>query len=181
MADPFIGEIRMFAGNFAPKNWAFCDGQLIAISQNQALYSVIGMQYGGDGRTTFALPNLKDRVPMGNGNGPGLTPKSLGQFGGSMNAPLAENQIPNHTHTLNVNTVDADVVDPLASVPAKGVGQKVGPRSYPLNLYNEDPASVTMALETVQDTGGGQGHINIQPYLCVMFIICMVGVYPARQ
>lgn len=181
MADPYMGEIRMFAGNYAPENWAFCDGQMIAISQYQALYSILGTQYGGDGRTTFGLPNFKDRVPMGNGSGPGLTPRSSGQYGGSIYVALTEAQIPSHTHTLYANEEEADLNDPLAALPAKGRGRQVGPRNFPLNLYNEDPAPLTMALETVNNAGGNQEHVNVQPYLCVMFIICMVGTYPPRQ
>ena len=181
MADPYMGEIRMFAGNYAPVNWVFCDGQYLAISQFQALYSIIGTTYGGDGRSTFGVPNMKDRVPMGSGSGPGLTPRSPGQYGGNIFVTLTNAQIPAHTHAVYANEEEADLQKPLAALTAKGKGRKIGPRQFPLNLYNEENRDHAMNQETVQPVGGSQGHVNTQPYLGIYFIMCTVGIYPPRS
>lgn len=181
MADPYMGEIRMFAGNYAPVNWVFCDGQSLAISQFQALYSIIGTTYGGDGRSTFGVPNMKDRVPMGSGSSPGLTPRSPGQYGGNIFVTLTGAQIPAHTHAVYANEEEADLQKPLAALTAKGKGRKIGPRQFPLNLYNEENRDHAMNQETLQPAGGGQGHVNTQPYLGIYFIMCTVGIYPPRS
>lgn len=180
MADPYMGEIRMFGGNFAPANWVFCDGQILAVSQFQALFSIMGTNYGGNGFTTFGVPNLKDRVPMGNGTGPGLTPRRQGEYGGNIFVTLTTDQIPTHTHSLYLNKEEADLNDPRAALPANGKGGQIGPRVFPLNLYNEDATATQMHEETLQPAGGSQGHVNIQPYLGINFIMCIVGIYPPR-
>ena len=150
MSEPFIAEIRIFAGNFAPRNWAFCDGQLLPIAQNTALFSLIGTTYGGDGRTTTALPNLKGRVPMHPGRGPGLTERRLGQRGGTETITLAQSQMPNHTHTLYASGEDGDSTLPENNRIGTG-NQLFAP---PANLGNMQPQSLPNA-------GGGQAHNNL--------------------
>lgn len=169
-ADPFLGEIRIFAGNFAPQGWAFCDGQLLAISQNQALFSLLGTTYGGDGQTTFALPDLRGRVPMNAGSGPGLTPRSLGQTGGQEQVTLNVSQIPAHTHQARASSEAPDTNSPEDAVPA----QKA--RTY---LYNTGDSDVNMGTTAISSTGGSQAHDNMQPYLCLNYIIALQGLYPS--
>jgi microcystin-dependent protein len=171
MSDPFIAEIKIFAGNFAPRGWAFCDGQLVQISQNTALFSLIGTIYGGDGRTTCGLPNLQGRAPMHPGRGPGLTPRSIGQRGGVEQVTLTQNQLGSHTHPLRALDDDPNS-DSLAS----GVAASAGDPAFagPANL-------VTMASGSLASTGGGQPHANVQPFLVLNFIIALVGVYPSRS
>ena len=176
MSEPFLAEIKIFAGNFAPRGWAFCNGQLLPISQNTALFSLIGTTYGGDGRTTTALPNLKDRAPMQPERGPGLTDRRLGEVGGVETVTLSEAQMPNHNHLINATQRIADDDDPgntklLAT--ARGAG-----------LYKTPDAmttTVNMAPQAVLNTGGSQIHTNEQPYLTMYFIIALVGLYPSRS
>ena len=168
--DPFIAEIVMFGGNFAPRGWAFCDGQLLPIAQNTALFSLIGTTYGGDGRTTFALPDLRGRVPVHPGNGPGLTSRTLGQKGGTETETLTANQIPPHSHLLRANSGRADSTDPSNATIAKANE----------DTYNENSADVNMKGDTA-NAGGGQAHNNMQPYLCVNFIIALQGIFPSRS
>ncbi len=175
MSEPFTAEIRIFAGNFAPRGWAFCDGQLLPISQNTALFSLIGTTYGGDGRTTTALPNLQGRAPMHPGRGPGLTARRLGQRVGVETVTLSEAQIPNHKHTARAATNRANVTTPTnTSSFARAAGG---------NAYHTDSASnqVDLASSTISNTGGGQAHTNLQPFLAINFIIALVGTYPARS
>ena len=162
---------KMFAGNFAPRNWAFCDGQLLQIAQNTALFSLVGTIYGGDGRTTFGLPNLQGRAVMHPGNGPGLTTRTLGQSGGSTTTTLSDAQIPSHTHTLK--GVDADA---QSSNPA-------GKRLATSNEDTYDDAGSPNVFMASKATGGGSGvpHNNLQPYLAIYFIIALVGLYPSRS
>ena len=171
MPTPFIGEIRIFAGSFAPTGWAMCDGQLVPIAQNIALFSLIGTTYGGNGQTTFALPDLRGRAPMQFGQGPGLTPRAHGEALGTEAHPLALTEIPNHSHPLGASagngTSDAVAGGVLASSPA-GIPQYGG---------NSD---TTLAVDTVGLAGGNQPHNNMQPYLVVNFIIALQGVYPSR-
>jgi microcystin-dependent protein len=176
MSEPFIAEIRIFAGNFAPRGWAFCDGQLLPIANNTALFSLIGTTYGGDGRTTTALPNLQGRAPMHPGRGPGLTSRRLGEKVGVENATLTEAQIPSHNHI------------------ARGVGNGAGTTFMPSNTtsWAEDGGQVgptyrtgssqnsSMASEALSVTGGGQAHTNLQPLLTLNFIIALQGLYPSR-
>lgn len=172
MSEPFIAEIRIFAGNFAPRGWAFCNGQLLPVSQNTALFSLIGTTYGGDGRTTTALPNLEGRAPMHPGRGPGLTDRRLGQSGGVETVTLTEAQLPNHTHALNASVRLANQDDANAAYPALAPVE---------NLYG-DPANLrAMAPSSMDHTGGSQAHNNMQPYLAINFIIALVGLYPSRS
>lgn len=172
MSEPFIAEVRIFAGNFAPRGWAFCNGQLLPIAQNTALFSLIGTTYGGDGRTTTALPNLQDRVPMHAGRGPGLSNRRLGEKGGADTVALTNGQIPSHTHTMRGVSNAPNVSPPsgarLAAAPMYEAGDSGGLGAM---------ASAAMSI----NTGGGQPHNNLQPYLGLYFIIALVGVYPSRS
>jgi microcystin-dependent protein len=174
MSDPFVGEIRMFAGNFAPRGWAFCDGQLLAISQNDALFSLLGTTYGGDGRTTFGLPDLRGRVPIHAGQGPGLSDRRLGQQAGSESVTLTETTLPPHDHPLLASTASADAADPGGRVTAAVTDQ---------NLYGDGLLSETLNPGAVTPAGAAepQPHDNVMPYLCVHFIIALFGIYPSRH
>lgn len=174
MSNPFIGEIRMFGGNFAPRGWALCDGQLLAISQNQALFSLFGTLYGGDGRTTFGLPELRGRVPLHQGQGPGLSNRSIGQRLGAENATVSANELPAHSHELQGSNNFGGDTSPANNLPGTGSG---------INLYSNDPAAVgvTMQGNAITATGGGQTHANVMPFQCVNFIVSLVGVYPSRN
>ncbi len=173
MSEPFVGEIRMFAGNFAPRGWAFCDGQLLAVSQNDALFSLLGTIYGGDGRTTFGLPDLRGRIPLHAGSGPGLTPRRLGAKAGAENETLTTNQLASHTHDFNANTAAGDNGAPQGRVTAKP------PAS--LGLYAQVDQTGDFASNMIADTGGSQPHTNLMPTLCINFIIALFGIYPSRQ
>ena len=173
MSQPFIGEIRMFGGNFAPQSWAFCSGQLVAISQNEALFSLLGTTYGGDGQNTFALPDLRGRVPVHRGQGPGLSSYDLGEVGGVETVSLLTEQLPAHNHALVASTGTASPTsEPGGSVTAAA--------SAP--LYVEPPAALAgMSSQAIASAGGTQPHDNVAPFLCVSFIICLEGIYPARN
>ena len=170
MSEPFVGEIRMFAGNFAPSGWALCDGQLLAVSQNDALFSLFGTIYGGDGRTTFGLPDLRGRVAIHNGTGPGLTERRIGSKAGQERVSLTTNQLPPHTHAWQASTAAAQNGNPVGAYLAKSSG----------NIYS-DSAPDGQLRDVISDTGGSQGHNNLQPYLCVNFIVSLFGIYPSRQ
>ena len=172
MSEPFIAEIRIFAGNFAPRGWAFCDGQLLPISQNTALFSLIGTTYGGDGRTTCALPDLQGRAPMHPGRGPGLTDRRLGERGGVENVTLTEAQLPAHRHGVAASSALGDTPAVAGHVPAAVVG------ALP---YADATALTPLAPETAPSEGGAQPHDNMQPYLAISFIIALVGLYPSRS
>ncbi|MCK7594969.1 phage tail protein [Pseudomarimonas salicorniae] len=175
MSEPFVAEIRIFAGNFAPRGWAFCNGQLLPIAQNTALFSLVGTIYGGDGETTLALPNLQGRAPMHAGNGPGLSARSLGEAGGSDTVGLTESQLPNHTHALRASPNPAEAA--AASLPAgggRGLARVVGGSVY------ADPANL-IDMPAVGDAGGSQAHNNLQPFLALNFIIALVGLYPSES
>lgn len=178
MSEPFIAEIRIFAGNFAPRGWAFCNGEILPISQNTALFSLIGTTYGGDGRSTTALPNLEGRAPMHPGRGPGLTTRRLGQRGGVEMVTLTEAQLPNHRHDMQAvqrtQATRGNSLDPagnLLATPETGTA------------YVDDVAAdhVTMATDMIGNTGGSQAHNNLQPFLTMNFIIALVGLYPSRS
>lgn len=179
MADAYVGEIRIFAGNFAPKGWALCNGQLMSIASNTALFSILGVRYGGDGKTTFALPNLMGRAPMHQGNGPGLTPRSVGQQFGSQTVTLTTAEMPAHTHVPQaVNAVgpgNSPEGNLWAQAPKEGrPGQE---KQVPLFDSQVNTAMSPLALVP---TGGSQPHNNMQPYLAQTFIICLQGEFPAR-
>lgn len=182
--NPFLGQIVMFAGNFAPRGWAFCDGQLLPISQNQALFSLLGTIYGGDGRTSFALPDLRGRIPLHPGSGPGLSSRILGQKGGQENVTLTQNQMPSHTHTLTkdaklrvrnaTGTENEAAGNYLANSPSEGI-YSPGPPD------NEMAAGVVNLTATLGNTGGSQAHNNMPPFLAVNFIIALEGTFPSRN
>jgi len=170
MSEPFIGMIVMFAGNFAPRNWAFCNGQLLSISQNTALFSILGTTYGGNGQTTFGLPDLRGRVPMHPGQGPGLSPRSLGETSGVETVTLLQTEIPAHSHLVGCSSDDATSGDPSLNFPA----------AFPQKIYS-NAAGKTMNGTMIGNTGGSQPHNNIQPYQCVNFIIALFGIFPSRN
>jgi microcystin-dependent protein len=169
MPDAFVGEIRVFAGSFAPTGWAMCDGQLMPISQNTALFSLLGTAYGGDGQSTFALPDLRGRAPMLFGQGPGLTPRVRGNAVGTEGHALSVAEIPPHAHPLGASAANGtrDTVDGgvLARSPA-GIPQYAA------------AFDTTLAVDTVAQAGGNQPHNNMQPYLVLNFIIALQGIYP---
>lgn len=174
MSEPFIAEIRIFAGNFAPRGWAFCNGQLLPVAQNTALFSLIGTTYGGDGRSTTALPDLQGRAPMHPGRGPGLTDRRLGQRGGVEEVTLSEAQMPNHAHTLRATDLRA------------GSGTAVGnhlaePRDGLLYQSNTSANLVDLDAQALPAAGASQAHNNMQPYLAMNFIIALQGLYPSRS
>jgi microcystin-dependent protein len=173
MSEPFIAEIRIFAGNFAPRNWAFCNGQLLPIAQNTALFSLVGTTYGGDGRTTFGLPNLQGRAPMHPGNGPGLTARRLGQMGGNEDVTATVAQMPAHNHQVQAVNEPGNDNQAGGGIPARTVG---------FAAYTSSPGNfVAMAGNSVQNKGDGQAHNNMQPFLALNFIIALVGLYPSRS
>lgn len=172
MSEPFVGEIRMFAGNFAPRGWAFCDGQLLAVSQNDALFSLLGTIYGGDGRTTFGLPDLRGRIPLHAGSGPGLSPRRLGAKAGSEKETLTVNQLASHSHDFNANTAAATTKNPQGKVVAQGVG---------VSYFLAENQNTSMASNMITNTGGSRSHTNLMPTLCVNFIIALFGIYPSRH
>lgn len=170
MADPFVAEIRIFPFNFAPKGWAWCDGQLLPISQNTALFSLLGTTYGGNGTNNFALPDLQGRAPMHPGQGPGLSLHVLGETGGAETVTLHETEIPAHSHTLNTSIRPADSLSPAAL--AVGTGN---------NAYAPPGNSTSAAPQALAPAGGGQPHNNMQPYLTFYFCIALQGVFPPRS
>jgi len=168
---PYIGEIRMFAGSFPPVGWAFCDGQSMPISENEALFIVIGTTYGGDGQETFNLPNLQSRIPIHQGTGPDGTSYQMGEMAGTEQETLTVQQIPNHTHPYTASTTSA-----TQSAPA---GAMVG-NSASVDLYFEAPATENMSPQAITPTGGSQPHENTQPFLCISFIISLFGEFPTQ-
>jgi len=174
MSEPFVGEIRMFAGNFAPRGWAFCDGQLLAVSQNDALFSLLGTIYGGDGRTTFGLPDMRGRIPIHAGSGPGLSPRRLGAKGGAEHVTLTVNQIPSHTHPFVATSNTATSPNPANT--------NTIARSTTFDAYiGNEPPSTALKTESITNVGGSRSHDNLQPFVCIHFIIALVGIYPSRH
>ncbi|MEJ8303920.1 phage tail protein [Saccharibacillus sacchari] len=175
MSDQFVGEIRIFAGNYAPQDWAFCNGQLLPIASNTALFSLLGTAYGGDGRSTFGLPDLRGRAPLGQGNGAGLTPRTLGESVGSPTVTLLSNQMPLHSHTPQGISQQGGSNDPTgrywAQTPGKGPGQVRVKLYGPAPDQNMDPRAINIA-------GGSQPHNNMQPFVSLNFIIALQGVFP---
>jgi microcystin-dependent protein len=173
MADQFISEIRIFAGNFAPTGWALCDGQLLPISQNTALFSLLGTTYGGDGKTTFALPNLQGSAPMAAGQGPGLSFRSLGESGGEQTVTLLQTQLPAHSHAAQAAS-SGGVPGPGNAVWASAI------RGQPPAYAPPGASNVPMNAQGTSQTGGNLPHNNMPPYLCMTFIIALQGIFPAR-
>lgn len=173
-----IGEIRMFAGTFAPRDWAFCDGQLISVSSNSALFSILGTTYGGDGRTTFGLPDLRGRAPVHEGNGPGLDPVNLGQKGGSTSITLSNSNLPSHSHTGYIKLSDTPGNSYHADNGYIADSSRVAYKQYSVNA----PAG-NKTINGVQTnaTGGGQAYYKRSPFTAVNFIICLYGTYPSRD
>ncbi|MES2796824.1 MAG: tail fiber protein [Bacteroidota bacterium] len=171
MSDPFVAEIRILPGNFAPTGWATCDGQLLPISQNTALFSLLGTFYGGDGKSTFALPNMQGNAPMGTGQGPGLSERFLGEMSGSQTVTLLTSEMPSHKHTL---------------VAAPDPGESNVPTNLAMtmslngNAYSTSAANTQMNAQMLGISGGSLPHNNMQPYLTLLFVIALQGVFPPR-
>src|SRR5262245_60899308 len=176
MADPFVAEIRIFAFNFAPKGWAMCDGQLLPISQNTALFSLLGTTYGGDGKSNFALPDMRERAPMHEGQCAGLSLHDLGEMSGTSMVTLLQTEMPLHTHTLGDHDLD------LANINAPANNRVLG-KSAGATIYTAPAAGkmVQMAPEALPPAGGNLPHNNMQPYLTMIFCIAQQGVFPARS
>ncbi len=168
--EPFIGQIMMFGGNFAPRGWAKCDGSLLSISQNQALFSILGTTYGGDGRTNFALPDLRGRAPIHAGAGPGLSNRNLGQKDGQEAEKLTTTQLPAHSHTASCSNAEGTGRSPKNNVIA-------GSSALPFAASGTD----AMSSAFIQNTGSGAAHNNMQPYLTINFVIALVGIFPSRN
>ena len=172
MEQPYIGEIRMFVGNFPPNGWAFCDGQTMSISENDTLFNLIGTTYGGDGEETFNLPDLRSRVPMHMGTGPDGTTYQLAEASGVESVTLAVQQIPNHTHPLTASSA-------AGSSPSPG-GNVLAATSGGIQLYYEGGIDTPLNAQAVTPVGGSQPHENMQPYLCINFIISLFGIFPQQ-
>jgi microcystin-dependent protein len=171
MADPFVAEIRIFPFNFAPKGWAFCDGQILPISQNTALFSLLGTTYGGNGQSTFALPNMQGNAPMHPGQGPGLSLHDLGETGGSETVTLLGSEIPAHSHGFVCSNADSNAQGPDGNRFGGGIG---------IALYATPGALAPLAPEALTPAGGDLPHNNMQPYLTLNFCIALQGVFPPR-
>lgn len=176
MSDPFVAEIRIFGFNFAPTGWAQCNGQLLPISQNTALFSLLGTQYGGDGKSNFALPNLQGSVPVHGGQGPGLSEYFIGQSGGTDTITLLESEIPAHPHAMMANNQPGQVNTPA---PALTLARSQGGSAY--IPANPAPALVNMSFQTLAPTGGSLPHNNLMPYVTLNFCIAMQGIFPPRS
>jgi microcystin-dependent protein len=172
MSEPFLGMIMIVPYNFAPRGWAFCNGQILPIAQNTALFSLLGTTFGGNGQTTFALPDLRGRVPNSSGQGPGLSSYDLGQVGGTENQTLTINQMPTHNHTVNCNTEDSNTTSPGNAVPG----------NTPTSMYNSAATpGATMLGSMINLTGGSQPFPLLQPYLTLNFCIALEGIFPSRN
>jgi microcystin-dependent protein len=171
--NPYLGEIRIFAFNFAPKGWAMCNGQLLAIQSNAALFSIIGTFYGGNGTSTFALPNLQSRVPIHQGQGQGLSPYNVGQIGGTESENLTVAQMPQHNHSLNATPANANN--------NRANGGTLASSTNSTNIYSNTNPSEAMNGASIGIAGSSQPHNNIQPYLAVNFCIAISGIYPPRN
>ena len=172
MADPFVAEIRIFPFNFAPKGWAFCNGQLLPISQNTALFSLLGTTYGGDGKSTFGLPDMQGNAPMHPGQGGGLSLHDLGEMSGSETVSLLQSEMPSHSHALNASQGDGTERTPANQLLATGIG---------ISQYQmPGPTAAALSWNAVAPAGGNQPHNNMQPYLTLNFCIALQGVFPPR-
>jgi microcystin-dependent protein len=172
MADPFVAEIRIFPFNFAPKGWAFCDGQLLPLSQNTALFSLLGTTYGGNGKSNFAIPDLQGNAPMHPGQGPGLSDRDLGETGGSDTVSLLGSEMPSHPHDLVASLSDGLATQPAGQQFAQGVG---------VNIWGTNPVNAMLAGTALAETGLDAPHNNMQPYLTLNFCIALQGIFPARS
>lgn len=170
MSQPFIGEIRMFGGSFAPAGWAFCDGQLMAIAENDALFTLIGTTYGGDGQQTFGIPDLRGRVPAHMGTGPGLSTRVIGEVSGVETVTLTVQQIPQHTHIPQASTLNGNQSSPLNHIWAQSEARQFA------NVAASQPMS-----QSVAPVGGSQPHDNVMPFLTISFIISLFGVFPSQS
>jgi len=178
MANPFVAEIRIFPFYFAPSGWAFCNGQIMTISQNTALFSLLGTYYGGDGKSTFGLPNLQARAPMFYGQGPGLSQHNIGETGGTATVSLIASQLPQHSH--GINCLDTPRTRGQVGNPANAILAKTG--GNPANAYTSGGAqNQTMAQGVIGPVGGNQPHNNLMPYLTLNFCIALQGIYPSRS
>lgn len=172
MSNPYFGEIRLFAGNFAPLGWAFCHGQLVSIAENDALFNLIGTTYGGDGQQTFALPDLRGRVPVHQGSGPGLSPRSIGEQAGAEAVTLTSVQLPAHSHSLVATSAPASAT----AGPAGGVLATAS-----VKLYGNGAPGSPMANAAISPSGGSQPHDNMAPFLALNYIISLFGIYPQQS
>lgn len=173
MSQPFVGEIRMFGGNFAPAGWAMCQGQLLPISENDTLFNLIGTTYGGDGQETFGLPDLQGRIPLHQGQGPGITQTYvIGEKAGVESVTLTTNQLPIHTHGFVASTAPALGADPTGNIIAQ---------PPTINLFFGDVATAALNSQAIQGAGGSQPHENMQPFLVISFIISLFGVFPTQS
>jgi microcystin-dependent protein len=177
MSDQYLGEVRMFAGNFAPVGWAMCQGQLLSISQNAALFSLLGTNFGGNGTSTFGLPNFQGSAPMHQGAGPGLTPRVVGEVGGEQTVTLLQTEMPAHNHPVNADTASGTQASPIGGVWAEAKKGKNAANHY----VPSSASNVPMSPNALTAAGGNEPHNNLQPYLTVTFIIAMVGIYPTRS
>jgi microcystin-dependent protein len=171
MADPFVAEIRIFPFNFAPKGWAFCNGQILPISQNTALFSLLGTTYGGDGKSNFALPNMEGNAPMHPGQGPGLSLHDLGETGGTQFVTLLQSEMAAHSHTWTASKGDGNDTNATSELFAKGIG---------IGMYAPAGSLTQLALNAIAPAGGDQPHNNMQPFLTLSFCIALQGVFPPR-
>lgn len=169
--EPYIGQISMAGFNFAPRGWALCNGQILSIAQNTALFSLLGTQFGGNGQTTFGLPDLRGRVPMHQGQGPGLTPRTMGELSGSETVTLIQSEMPQHNHLVNITSADSTAKNPTNNI----LGGTASP------IYAVAPNGSYMNTQTLTLTGGNQPHNNIQPFQVISFIIALEGIFPSRN
>jgi microcystin-dependent protein len=175
MGQPYVGEIRMFGGNFAPAGWMFCQGQALPISENTQLFQLIGTTYGGDGQSTFGLPDLRGRLPLHMGNGPDGTTYTLGEAAGTEQVTLTVQQTPSHTHPMQA-TGSGQVLNPTNNTI---LASPISPTVQGLQLFTAPPAAVQLKNDNILPTGGSQPHTNLMPYLCIEFIISLFGIYPS--
>lgn len=179
MSDQFLAEIRIFPFNFAPKGWAFCNGQLLPISQNTALFSLLGTIYGGDGKSTFALPDLQGRATMQPGQGQGLSQRFLGEMSGTESVTLLESEMPAHTHSMMARGAPGTTTDPQDAVPGN-MSWLAGAAFGAVRGYSDQVPANTQMSATLAPAGGGQPHNNMQPYLTLSFCIALLGIFPQR-
>ncbi len=178
MGTPFIGIIVMFGLNFQPRGWAYCAGQLLAIADNDALFALIGTTYGGDGQTTFALPDLRGRIPIGLGTGPGLSTRTIGEKAGTENVSLLATQMPSHNHSFAVNNAEATVVVPTANV---NFSKPIDINKDINMVYNAINPTIALNANTVSNSAGNQPHNNMMPYLTLNYCIALEGIFPSRN